>query len=467
MRPTTSRTGPLIGRLLGGLHVPRGLLMQAGWTTFGYGATQVVRFASTIILTRLLAPELFGISVLLVSLRMGLELFTDLGIGTSVVASPRTRDPVLYRTAWTMQLLRGVLLAVLALALLPLLGAIYDDPALREVLPVLAVFLLIAGTTSIAPAIATKELRTKRIAAYEIGNALGGAALTIGAVLVYPTIWGLVIGQVLSTLLAAASSYLILPDVRCRPLLDREAFWELFSFGKWIFLSSIVFFLSTYLDRLMLGKLDALAMLGIYGVARALGDAVAQFGSRMANTIVFPKVASADVRGEALRARVTKRRAQFLLLMLAALAALIGFAEPIIHILYDARYWGAAPVLPWIALATWLAILNSMGDSFALGVSKPQLSMFGHLAKLAALVVLLPLGIDRAGIVGAAVAAVGAELVRHIALSAGLWRERLSFVGQDMLATAVLTGSGFALYALARSVAPGLFTLAPFAIYPA
>ncbi|WP_133365810.1 oligosaccharide flippase family protein [Qipengyuania sediminis] len=458
---------PQFDRLLAGLHVPRGLLMQAGWTTFGYGTTQIIRFASTVILTRLLAPELFGISVLLVSLRIGMELFSDLGIGTSVVASQRTRDPVLYRTAWTMQFLRGVLLAVLALALLPLFGSIYDDPALRDVLPTLALFLLIAGAHSIAPAIATKELRTKRIAAYEIGSALAQAALTIAAVLVSPTIWGLIIGQLLGALVQAAASYLILPDVRCRPLLDRAAFRELFSFGKWIFLSSIVFFLSTYMDRLMLGKLDALAMLGIYGVARALGDAVAQFGSRMANTIVFPKVAAADVRGEALRARVTKRRAQFVLLMLAALALLIAFAEPIIRILYDARYWSAAPVLPWIALATWLAILNSMADSFALGVAKPQLSMIGHLAKLAALVALLPLGIESAGIVGAAAAAVAAEMVRYAALNIALARERLVFVGQDALATALLIGSGLALYALASAVVPALFTLPPFAIYPA
>jgi hypothetical protein len=43
-------------------------------------------------------------------------------------------------------------------------------------------------------------------------------------------------------------------------------------FGKWIFVSSMVFFLSTYIDRLYLGKVVPLELLGIYGIARSISD---------------------------------------------------------------------------------------------------------------------------------------------------------------------------------------------------
>lgn len=457
----------LVDRFRAGVHVPRGLLRQAGWATGGYAVTQVIRFASTIILTRLLAPELFGIMVLLTSLRVGIELFSDLGIGQSLIANPRTRDPVFYRTAWTMQLLRGVLLAGLVVALLPLLRSFYDDAALRDVLPALAVFLLVGGLHSIGPTIAVKELRTKRIAIYEMASALAQTLLTIAAVLVSPTIWGLVGGQILGALFGAALTYFVLPDVRCRPLLDRQAFRELFSFGKWIFLSSIVFFLATYLDRLLLGKLDALAMLGIYGVARALGDVFAQFGTRMANAIVFPKVAAAEVRGAALRARIAKRRLQFLALLVAGLVPLIAFAEPLIAILYDPRYAAAARVLPWIGLATWLAVVNTLKDSFALGIAKPYVGTAGNVGKLAALAALLPYGIAEAGIVGAAIATVAAEALRYIVLDGFLWRERLGFLRQDAAATLVLVGAAWLLHAAGAWLLPQWFTFALFGLEPA
>lgn len=458
-----SKSPSPMARLVSGLHVPRGLLVQTAWTTAGHGLTQVVRFASTIVLTRLLAPELFGIMVLLVSLRVGIELFSDLGIGSGMIASKRTRDETFYNTAWTMQFLRGVLLGLLVLALLPLLRSIYDDPGLQEVLPALSVFLIVAGMHSMGPTIAVKELETRRIAIYDTICAVAQAALTIGVVIVSPTIWGLVSGQILGSLFAAAASYLVTPGLRYRPKLDKQAFLELFSFGKWIFLSSVVFFLSSYMDRLLLGKYVAMAMLGIYGVARSLGDVFAQFGTRMANTIVFPKVASADVRGYELRGRIAKRRLQFLALVLVGLAALIALAEPLIAIMYDQRYFDAALVLPWVALATWLGILNALKDSFALGVGKPQLGTVANIAKLLGLVALLPVAIAKAGIVGAAAATVCAELARYAVLSLVLTRERLSFARQDILATALLLGLAFALNEVGRLILPAWFTLLPFA----
>lgn len=457
------RKTPLsMARVVSGLHVPRGLLKQTAWTTAGHGLTQVIRFVSTIVLTRLLAPELFGIMVLLISLRVGIELFSDLGIGSGMIASKRTREEVFYNTAWTMQLLRGVLLGVLVLALLPLLRSIYDDAGLQEVLPALSVFLIVAGMHSMGPTIAVKELETRRIAIYDTFCAFIQATLTIGVVLVSPTIWGLVSGQIAGALFGAAASYLVIPGIRYRPMLDKQAFFELFSFGKWIFLSSIVFFLSSYMDRLLLGKFVAMAMLGIYGVARSLGDVFAQFGTRMANTIVFPKVAAAGVRGDDLRHRIEKRRLQFLVLVLTGLAALIALAEPLIDFMYDPRYFGAATVLPWIALATWLGILNALKDSFALGVGKPQLGTAGNLAKLFGLIALLPFAIAKAGIVGAAVASVTAEMLRYAVLSLGLLRARLSFVRQDLLASALLLALAFVLHELARLILPTFFTLTPF-----
>lgn len=449
-------------RLFASVHVPQVLLRQIGWTTGGYGFTQVVRFATNLTLTRLLAPELFGIMVLLTSLRIGIELFSDLGIGQSLIANKNTRDETFYNTAWTMQVIRGLLLSGLVLLGLPALRAIYDAEALQGVLPVLSVFLIVTGTHSIALTVATKELRTKRIAVYDTVCALAQAGLVIGAVLVSPTIIGLIVGQILGAIFTAAASYFVLPDVRCRFVLNRSAAFELLTFGKWIFLSSIVFFLSSYIDRLVLGKYVTLALLGVYGVARALGDVFAQFGTRLANIIIFPKVAAAEERGLELRNRIRKRRLQFLAPILLGIAALIALAEPLIAFLYDPRYILAAEVLPWVGIAAWLAIVNTLNDSVALGVGKPHLSMLGNAAKLIALIVLLPLGVIEAGIVGAAAATAAAEIARYAVLVAGLLRERLSFLRQDIVSTGALLLFALSLYELSRFLAPDRFSFTPF-----
>jgi O-antigen/teichoic acid export membrane protein len=274
---------------------------------------------------------------------------------------------------------------------------------------------------------------------------------------VSPTIWGLLVGQLLGALVTTVASYFVLPDIVCRPAFDRKFAGEIISFGKWIFISSIVYFLSTYLDRLILGNYVSLALLGVYGIARSLGDVFSQFGTRLGNAIIFPKIASTEHRGPVLAARLARPRGQFLIAFLGAIALFIALSEPLIRILYDARYHGAAQLLPWVGLAAWLTIVNTANDSMLLGLSKPQMSAAGNFAKLLGLVILLPWMVSHAGIAGAAVATVASELVRYAVLLFGQRRERVSFVRQDVLATAALIAIAFALHAVMHALLPTIF----------
>ena len=68
------------------------------------------------ILTRLLAPELFGIVTIISSVRNGIELISDVGLGQSIVYNKNSENPDFYNTAWTLQWIRGLLLWVVSLA---------------------------------------------------------------------------------------------------------------------------------------------------------------------------------------------------------------------------------------------------------------------------------------------------------------------------------------------------------------
>src|SRR5262245_26326036 len=65
----------------------RNVKKAALWTLVGYGGGQLVRFASNIILTRLLLPDVFGLISLVYTFMTGLHMFTDVGINTSIIQS--------------------------------------------------------------------------------------------------------------------------------------------------------------------------------------------------------------------------------------------------------------------------------------------------------------------------------------------------------------------------------------------
>ena len=92
----------------GGPFLKRALITSGAWTMVGWFVMQVLRFGSNLILTRLLFPEAFGLMSLVIVFIVGLHMFSDVGIGPSLVQSKRGDDPDFYNTVWTIQILRGL-----------------------------------------------------------------------------------------------------------------------------------------------------------------------------------------------------------------------------------------------------------------------------------------------------------------------------------------------------------------------
>lgn len=64
------------------------------WIIAGYGISQFVRLSSNLILTRILVPEIFGLMALMHAFVIGLSMFSDIGIGPSIIQNKRGNDQI-------------------------------------------------------------------------------------------------------------------------------------------------------------------------------------------------------------------------------------------------------------------------------------------------------------------------------------------------------------------------------------
>ena len=116
----------------------------------GHGASVLIRLASSLILTRLLFPEVYGVMSLVWMVMYGLAMFSDVGLGPAIIRDKRGDDPVFLNTAWTVQAIRGaVLWGGSCLAASPM-AAFYGQPELAQLIPVAGLTALIAGFNSTA-----------------------------------------------------------------------------------------------------------------------------------------------------------------------------------------------------------------------------------------------------------------------------------------------------------------------------
>src|SRR4051794_18780341 len=95
---------------------------RAIWTVGAFGASFSMRLLSNVILSRLLSPSVFGVIVLVNTVRYGIELLTDVGIEQNIVHHRHGLEPKFFNTAWTLQIARGAALTLLFLVLTPILS---------------------------------------------------------------------------------------------------------------------------------------------------------------------------------------------------------------------------------------------------------------------------------------------------------------------------------------------------------
>ncbi|WP_353258683.1 oligosaccharide flippase family protein [Prochlorothrix hollandica] len=411
------------------------------WTVGGYGTSQVLRFLNNVILARLLTPELFGLMTLVNTFITGVQLFSDIGIGQSIVQNKRGDDPIFFNTAWTLQGIRGIGLWFVCLALTIPVANFYGEESLKYIFPVSGLNIILSGFTSTSLATLQRRLRQGRKIVFGLVVQVTSLLTMTAWALISPTIWALVAGSLVSSLVNSIGSHFLLPDVKNKFHIDREAMKELFSYGKWIFVATLLFFFAQQTDRLVLGKLVPLELLGVYGIARALSDIFRNVVLKLNNEIVFPFISRlSDIPRSELYEKVKPTRQKFLLIAGLGLAFPVCFGDVAVSVLYDDRYVDATWMLPILCLGIWFSVLFQTCESSLKGLGKPIYAAQANFVKLGTLFFGLPWSFQQYGILGCILTIAASEFFSYLAVQYGLIREQFVFLKQDVIMTLYTVG---------------------------
>ncbi|WP_299681670.1 oligosaccharide flippase family protein [uncultured Roseobacter sp.] len=379
-------------------RVLRGTMM----TVVNFGGSKGLRLASNLILTRILFPEAFGMMALITVFVGALEMFSDMGVNASIIQSKRGHDPEYLNTAWTVQILRGAVLYVAALLLAAPAARFYDEPMLAQLLPVATLSMLISGFTSTKEATANKKILLGRITAIGLGTQALGILVNIGMALWLQSVWGLIFGGIAANLAKVTLTHLALPGARNRLAWNWEVFWDIFHFGKYIFISSIAGFFINQGDRAILGKFVSLAELGIYNIGWLMASVPMAFNRLFGRRILFPLYAekppaeSDENRRNIARVRLAMTGG---MLMISFAFGLTG--DWLIQTLYTPEYHLAGPILVLVALAGMPLVITAAYSSLLLGTGDSRSFTILLITTALVQIGLLWIGVQNYGLLGA------------------------------------------------------------------
>lgn len=421
--------------------VKKRAVLGAIWTIGGFGASQILRFGSNLVLTRLLVPEFFGLMAIVNVLRMGIELFSDVGISPSIINNKKGDEPDFRNTAWSIQLIRGITLWLFTLIVTQPIANFYQDERLLWLIPMVGFSSVIDGFSSTNIYTCQRRLDLARLTVFDFIVQILSVATFVLLAWLSPTIWSLALGSLAGALYRTIGSHWLIPEVTNRFAWNRDAVRDILSFGKWMFVSSALIFMAEQSDRLILGKLLSFKILGVYTIAYTLANIPKEVIKKLSYRVIFPAISSqVDLPRSSLRAKIVRQRGLMLMGFAIGLAALITVGDLIIGTLYDNRYAQATWMMPILCCGIWFSLLFYTISPALLAISKPLYSAQSNLARFTMIGVVLPLAFYSFGTLGAIITIAFSDLPLYIVNLYGLWREKLSCIGQDIQLTALFIG---------------------------
>lgn len=359
------------------------------WTIVWWGLKNSQKFASNLILTRLLTPEMFGIAAIGNSLITGIAMFSDFGVEQNIVRSQRVDDRF-FQTAWTVQVLRGLALTVVIVLLAYPLAMLYGVANLAGFLLIVAVSNAAMGFNNAEVLRDFRHARLQKIAMIDNVAALVG----LGAMALWawfdPSYVALAVGAVVSTVVFAIGSMLSYPRDNCRFVLEKDAVAELVGFGKWVLVSTVLAFAASQMDRLALGKLIPLQVLGLYSIAWIWASLPNQVLEQWAGRVFFP-LASHHNRANADNRAIAHTRRLYVAVAGVSSVVVYAVSDILIRTLYTDAYHGVSALMRQLAVVFLLYSMDQSYSHLLIAAGRPRDKVIGQALSIALFAVgLLP-----------------------------------------------------------------------------
>jgi O-antigen/teichoic acid export membrane protein len=410
------------------------------WTVMDYGCSTALRVVNSLILTRLLMPESFGLMALVMTLVIGIGLMSDFGLGPSVIRSPRGDDPALLNTVWTLQVIRGLGIFLVILILTWPMALIYREPRLMALLPALGLNIVISSFNSTNLLSMSRHMGVRRLFLADIIAQIAGLLITICCAWLFPSVWALVIGATLGTVCRLSLSFYrrLIPGIRNAFYWDRESARSLVHFGKWILLSTAFYFFASQADRLILGRLVSFSLLGVYSIAYSVSDIPRAVINAFTQKVGYPFIAKmVHLPAAEFRRVFLLYRLRALLAGAAMLSLMVYLGGFLVSKMYDSRYHAATWMVPVLALGLWHTLLYATTMPALLSLGKSKYQAIGNAYYCVAVLIAIPVGFHFFGMFGAVVAVAAGDLPFYFVSVTGASREGVSTWRQDLQATAV------------------------------
>lgn len=229
------------------------------------GANFLIRVVSLMILARLLGPKEFGLVGMVTAFTGVLTLFRDFGLSSAAIQRPTVTNQQISTLFW-INILVGLVLALLSAGMAPVIAAFYHEPRLFAVTIALATAFLINGAGVQHGVLLQREMRFTTIAIVTTISLVVSTAIGIGGAKAGYGYWALVAMAVSGPLVSTIGFWLTTGWVPGMPH-RQVGIRSMMQYGGTLTLNGLIIYIASNLEKILIGRFWGVDAIGIYGRA--------------------------------------------------------------------------------------------------------------------------------------------------------------------------------------------------------
>lgn len=360
------------------MSLTRKTITAGGWVIAHKGFARAAGLIKTIILARLLTPNEFGIFGL-TTLALGfLETFSETGIDQALIQQKNLNERHL-ATSWVISLIRGASISALLFITAPIVDQFFGNHGVTLYIRVIALSPLLKSLKNPRIIELQRELNFKREFILRSAGTIAEVVVGIAVSLYTHNAWGLVASIIAGVIGEVISSYILVRPLSSF-LITKNSAAELLGFGRWLWGSSILSYIATQGDNVVVGKLLGPTPLGFYQNAYKLATLPSTQLTSVSNEVSYPALA-----------QISNDHARFIRafkktfwttsgVSLAASTLIITLAYPLTYYIFGPKWLPLVPSLRILSVYGAIkAISSTLGPLFKAGGKPHVLTVHGIL----------------------------------------------------------------------------------------
>ena len=319
------------------------VLTNLVWRFAERSGAQLVAFIVSIVLARMLSPEIYGVIALITVFTTILQVFVDSGLGNALIQK-KDADDLDFSTVFYVNFVFCGALYVLLFLCAPLIAGFYNDLSLTSLIRVLGITIIVSGVKNIQQAYVSKNMLFKKFFFSTLGGTIIAAFVGIAMAVLGYGVWALVAQQVINVTIDTVILWI---TVRWRPRREFsiKRVKVLFSYGWKLLLSSLLAIGYNNATQLIIGKKYSSADLAYYNRGQQFPQLIVANINSSIDSVLFPAMASVQDNCQNVK-QMTRKSIKVSIYIMAPLMMGLAFtADSVVKLVLTDKWLDCVPYL--------------------------------------------------------------------------------------------------------------------------